>query len=116
MINTLIKENEAASSFIESSNKGMGLDVNPKEVDSNIQARQSFTERSIEGGVTTTKKSRSPDTSSTFWGDVMEGMSASGGSASIPSAGGAPSGGAPSIFRASPSNIAHILKMFSPYQ
>lgn len=58
------------------------------------------------------------DTSSTFWGDVLEmGTGMMGGSgASMPSAGSAPRGNAPQIFKGSSGNIANILKMFSPYQ
>ncbi|MEZ9705461.1 hypothetical protein AB4342_01370 [Vibrio breoganii] len=65
-----------------------------------------------------TSTSASIDTSSTFWGDVLEvGTDMFGGSgASVPSAGSAPSGSAPQPFRASSGNIAQVLKMFSPYK
>lgn len=108
-----------ATDFIKNSNLGMGLSVDEEQTAVNKAARDSFTENSVQGGATgTPSTSASVDTSSTFWGDVLEmGTGMMGGSgASVPSAGSAPSGSAPQAFRASNGNIAQILKMFSPYK
>ncbi|MFA0145371.1 hypothetical protein AB4452_04715 [Vibrio lentus] len=58
------------------------------------------------------------DTSSTFWGDVLEmGSGIMGGTGGrMPTAPVGRGGNAPQAFRASNGNIAQILKMFSPYQ
>lgn len=115
-----IYENEEANDFISSSNKGMGLSVDETQKSNNVAARQEFTQQSVQGGATGTPTTTSIDTSSTFWGDVLEmGTDVLGGSggASYPRGGGSiPRGSAPSIFSGSSGNIAQILKLFSPYQ
>lgn len=67
-----------------------------------------------------TSTSTGIDTGGSFWGDVMEmGLGGQGGARVSPmraNAGSMPRSSAPQAFKASNGNIAHILKMFSPYQ
>ncbi|MEZ9229974.1 hypothetical protein AB4259_02680 [Vibrio amylolyticus] len=67
------------------------------------------------GDTTPSTTSASIDTSSTFWGDVLEMGDADFGGGVRTGGGSAPSGSAMSPFKASTGNIAQILKMFSPY-
>lgn len=104
-----------------------GIQPNPNKpnIETTPQVNQAttnnVTDAQTEEFVNTGTTSASIDTTSSFWGDVLEmGAGVIGGGASVspmsaPS-GSMPSGSAPSPFSASSGNIAQILQMFSPYR